>query len=190
MSRFTNPSTFPSFHELPPSTTSSSSSSSQEQKWHLLAQIKENMTITQPTFIVTDRTGTDFALLFDNVDDKFNPKGFRKGYTVAVPRARRTDRVEEGKRSVVRVSAVDGVKVIPGQLDRVLELGVVLDASSSVDQKEKKCAACGKMDGKLMNCTGCDFVAYCGQECQARSWSEMDHKHNCKVLKALQAISV
>lgn len=67
------------------------------------------MTITQPTLIVTDRTGVDFALLFE--DKTTSLKGFRKGFTVAVPGARRTDREGEGKKGVVRVPAGRGAEV-------------------------------------------------------------------------------
>jgi hypothetical protein len=94
------------------------------------------------------------------------------------------------------------------------------------DDIGSKCAACGKTEGKLMKCTGCEISAYCGkvillslscllysyhatsqfgfefdlmltecvrrieQECQVKGWSEMDHKSNCKVLRALQDFTV
>ncbi|KAI3326313.1 hypothetical protein HD806DRAFT_443117 [Xylariaceae sp. AK1471] len=105
MSSLTNPSNSPTFYELPAvSSPNDSSTDSSDKNWYLLAQIKENMTITKPTLIVTDRTGVDFALLFE---DNINLKelGFRKGYTLAVPNARRTDREGEGKKAVVRVPA-------------------------------------------------------------------------------------
>jgi hypothetical protein len=105
MSNLTKPSSFPTFYELPAaSSPDAPSTDSSDENWCLLAQIKENMTITKPTLIVTDRTGVDFALLFE---DTINLKdlGFRKGYTLAVPNARRTDREGEGKKAVVRVPA-------------------------------------------------------------------------------------
>ncbi|KAI0544629.1 hypothetical protein F4679DRAFT_515998 [Xylaria curta] len=183
-SRFSNPTQFPNFYELPAVSEKSAHGADDGQlgeRWCLLAQIKENMTITKPTLIVTDRTGVDFALLFE---DAINLKGFRKGYTVAVPDARRTDREGEGKKAVVRVPAGRGadVKVMPGGLERVLELGFILGAEG-LDQK---CAACGKTEGTFMKCTGCGFAAYCGKDCQVKGWGEMDHKSNCKVLKSLQ----
>ncbi|KAI0971614.1 hypothetical protein F4678DRAFT_90279 [Xylaria arbuscula] len=185
MSRLTNTSHFLAFYELPSTSTSDPDNQPSDKNWWLLAQVKENMTITQPTLIVTDQTGVDFALLFE---DKIALKGFRKGYTVAVPRARRTDREGDGKKAVVRVPAGRGteVKVIPGSLDRVLELGSVLEG---VGEREQKCAACGKTEGEFMKCTGCGFASYCGKDCQVKGWGEMDHKSNCKVLKALRDIS-
>ncbi|KAI0414345.1 hypothetical protein F5X98DRAFT_252934 [Xylaria grammica] len=185
MSRFTEASQFPTFYELPAVSADGQAPSSQDESWCLLAQIKENMTITKPTLIVTDRTGVDFALLFE---DSISLKGFRKGYTVAVPNVRRTDREGEGKKAVVRVPAGRSadVKVIPGALERVLELGVVLEKGNM----DRKCAACGKTEGAFMKCTGCGFAAYCGKDCQVKGWAEMDHKSNCKVLKALLDISI
>ncbi|KAI1112315.1 hypothetical protein F5Y14DRAFT_273791 [Nemania sp. NC0429] len=193
-SRLTSPSHFPAFYELPAVSESPGAGSSRSPapdaadggSWWLLAQIKENMTITQPTLIVTDRTGVDFALLFE---DGVSLKGFRKGFTLAVPGARRTDREGEGKKAVVRVPAGRGadVKVLPGSLERVLELDVVLGGQVEV---ERGCAACGRTQGELMKCTGCGFAAYCGKDCQVKGWTEMDHKSNCKVLKSLRGISI
>ncbi|KAI0812213.1 hypothetical protein GGR55DRAFT_677805 [Xylaria sp. FL0064] len=186
MSRFTDTSHFPAFYELPAVSRSEQRDEPPDRRWWLLAQVKENMTITKPTLIVTDRTGVDFALLFE---DKMVLKGFRKGYTIAVPRARRTDREGDGKKAVVHVPVGSGadVKVIPGRLERVLELGVVLDGE---EDRVAKCAGCGKTEGGFMKCTGCGFAAYCGKDCQVKGWNEMDHKANCKVLKALRDISI
>ncbi|KAI0869882.1 hypothetical protein GGS24DRAFT_477390 [Hypoxylon argillaceum] len=179
---------FPAFYELPPASSSdpSAADGSAEASWWLLAQIKENMTLTQPTLIATDTTGVDFALLFE--DARFSLRGFRKGFTVVVPGARRTDRGGEGKKAVVRVPARRGadVKVIPGSLERVSELGVVLQGGDA----GRKCAACGKAEGAFLKCTGCGFAAYCGKDCQVKGWSEMGHKSNCKVIKALREISL
>ncbi|KAI1332940.1 hypothetical protein F5Y16DRAFT_130733 [Xylariaceae sp. FL0255] len=199
MSKFTNSESFPSFYELPSASQPASRPSAKQQSpTHshvLLAQIKENMTITKPTLIVTDRQGVDFALLFE--DNAFSLKGFRKGYTVAVPGAVRTDRDgEEGgagdgtkKKAVVRVKKGEdlGVKVIPGTLDRVLELGVVLAASED-EAITRKCGACGSAEAALMKCTGCGVASYCRKECQVKGWSEMDHKSNCKALKVLRVL--
>lgn len=113
-SRLTSPSQFPAFYELPavseiPGPGSRSPvPDAADGNWWLLAQIKENMTITQPTLIATDRTGVDFALLFE---DGLSLRAFRKGFTLAVPGARRTDREGEGKKAVVRVPAGRGADV-------------------------------------------------------------------------------
>lgn len=107
MSQFADAPHFPAFYELPSVSESTSDGQFSDRAWCLLAQIKENMTITKPTLIVTDRTGVDFALLFE---DSVSLKGFRKGYTVAVPGAKRTDREGEGKKAVVRVLAGRGTE--------------------------------------------------------------------------------
>ncbi|KAI0386931.1 hypothetical protein F5Y04DRAFT_242645 [Hypomontagnella monticulosa] len=199
---FTDATIFPSFQELP-SVSSLPSTSTSTPAWFLLAQIKEDMTITKPTLIVRDRAGVDFAVTFDDGDHRGLGEGrarFRKGHTLVVPRATRTDR-EEGKKAVVRVpaGASAGVRVVPGSLEQVLELGVVVSAAKEVEEgggdggSVKKCAACGKADGgepgrALMRCTGCGAAAYCSKACQVRGWSEMGHKANCKVIKSIKEI--
>lgn len=112
MPDFTSPTSFPSFYELPPASAAAAAAQSPETysaftstQWYLLAQVKENMTITQPTLIATDRAGVDFALVFDDTGKSL--KAFKKGHTLVVPRALRTDR-EEGKKAIVRVDKGKG----------------------------------------------------------------------------------
>lgn len=140
--------TFPSFTGCP-----TEGASTPDKPWWLLAQVKENMTITKPTLVVTDRTGDDFALTFE--DKSVSLKGFKKGFTVVVPRAWRTV-AEEGKKGYVIVAEGDGgVKAIPAGLDRVLEL-------AGTGGGDEKCATCGKGE-ELMKCTRCERVRYCGK---------------------------
>ncbi|KAI8956590.1 hypothetical protein F5Y11DRAFT_361585 [Daldinia sp. FL1419] len=194
MPMFANPALFPSFHELPSSSTPPSSAPGPD--WFLLAQIKENMTITKPTVIVRDRSGVDFAVTFEDGDHRGLGEGsvrFRKGHTLVVPRATRTYR-GEGKQAIVRVPSGEGanVRILPAGLDQVFELGAVLDGIEGAG-KGKKCAACGKEEGEgegraLMRCTGCGVAAYCSKDCQARGWSELGHKANCKVIRGIKEI--
>ncbi|KAI0148723.1 hypothetical protein GGR57DRAFT_227922 [Xylariaceae sp. FL1272] len=192
-SKFADPTLFPTFSDLPqivdPSGWPSSEQTPQPtgtgslaNTWYLLAQIKENMTITKPTLIVTDWTGRDFVLLFE--DNGVSLKGFRKRYTVMVPCARRTKRYN--KNDELRIAADRGaeVQVIPGSLDRILELDVLLAS----DETERRCAACGTTEGSLLNCTACQVTQYCGKECQTQSWREMDHKASCRIIQALKNI--
>lgn len=114
MPDLSDPALFPTFRELPAAATAgdaTAGSAEGEGTWTLLAQIKENMTITKPTLIATDRSGVDFAIIFE--EPGFSLKGFRKGYTLLVPGARRTDREEVGKKAVVRVEQAlcGGVRV-------------------------------------------------------------------------------
>ncbi|RYP05028.1 hypothetical protein DL765_009967 [Monosporascus sp. GIB2] len=204
MPDFSDSAVFPPFAQLPPAdvsstgtdgntgSTSTSTSGTAATKagsgcWFLLAQIKEDMTITKPTLIVTDRAGVDFAVTFEDAGLNLRGDlGARKGYTLVVPGARRTDREGEGKKAVVRVEAGRGaqVRVIPGSLERVLELGRVA-GSETVG---KQCAACGKTDAPLMRCTGCSTASYCSKACQVNGWSGLGHKSNCKVLKSIREI--
>ncbi|KAI1763807.1 hypothetical protein GGR53DRAFT_466942 [Hypoxylon sp. FL1150] len=231
MPAFTDPHAFPTFQELPSSTATTTTTTSlpstppaPDNTWFLLAQIRENMTITKPTLVVRDRAGLDFAVTFDDGDHRglplsspsssssSSPPRFRRGHTLVVPRATRTDREGEGegrgnnnkKKAVVRVPAGQsgGVRVIPGGLEQVVEMGRVVDGMQQ-GADAKKCAACGEAEGEgegegqgegqgkgkvLMRCTGCGVAAYCSKACQARGWSEMGHKSNCKVVKSIKEI--
>ncbi|RYP44468.1 hypothetical protein DL768_009067 [Monosporascus sp. mg162] len=203
MSDFSDSAVFPPFGELPSAgasstgtdgstaststgTTATGTTKAGSGGWFLLAQVKEDMTITKPTLIVTDRAGVDFAVTFEDAGLNLRGDlGARKGYTLVVPGARRTDR--EGKKGVVRIEAGRGTlvrQVIPGSLERVLELGRVV-GSETVG---KQCAACGKTDSPLMRCKGCSTASYCSKACQVNGWSELGHKSNCKVLKSIREI--
>lgn len=202
---FTNPTLFPTFHELP--TTTSPQSPSPTPTHFLLAQIKQDMTITKPTVIATDRSATDFAITFADGDHRGLPPSsssprLKKGHTLVIPDAVRVDRGREGKKDVVRVAEgkAAGVRVLPGGLERVVELGAVLAAAAAEEKGKGRCAACGKGGeeeeegegeggkGALLRCTGCGAAAYCGKECQVRGWTELGHKANCKVIKAIREI--
>ncbi|CAJ2502275.1 Uu.00g096690.m01.CDS01 [Anthostomella pinea] len=187
MPPFTDTTLFPAFYELPTPAASdiaaAPNSPDDTTSWYLLAQIKENMTLTKPTLICTDRRGMDFAITFE--DTAMSLRGFKKGHMLVVRRAARTER-GEGKKAVVRVEAgrSGDAYVIPGGLEQVFELGFLLDREGVGE----KCAACEKMEGPLMKCTGCGIAAYCSKACQAKGWSEMLHKSNCKVLKSIKEI--
>ncbi|KAI2776336.1 hypothetical protein F4815DRAFT_358185 [Daldinia loculata] len=190
MPLFADPTIFPSFNELPSSLTPPAPTAD----WFLLAQIKEDMTITKPTVIVRDRTGVEFAVTFEDGDHRGLGQGgvrFRKGHTLVVPRATRTDR-GEGKKAIVRVPPGEGagVRILPAGLDQVFEIGAVLDGIEGA-ARGKKCAACGKEEEaeySLMRCTGCGVVAYCSKACQVQGWSELGHKANCKVIRSIKEI--
>ncbi|KAI0836699.1 hypothetical protein F5Y06DRAFT_101084 [Hypoxylon sp. FL0890] len=191
---FTDSTLFPTFHELPKFASPTSTSGGEAKgDWFLLAQIKEDMTITKPTVIVRDRSGTEFAVTFDDGDHRGMGLKFRKGHTLVVPRASRMDR-DEGKKAIVRVPEGQGprVRLVPGSLEQVLELGEVLAGIEEQGRgKKKKCAACGGAEKEglmLMRCTGCGAAAYCSKACQVRGWSEMGHKANCKVIRSIKEI--
>ncbi|KAI0134322.1 hypothetical protein BJ170DRAFT_609404 [Xylariales sp. AK1849] len=189
MLSFTDNVAFPTFYTLPTTSTTSSpapvtDTDNSEQEWYLLAQIKNNMTITKPTLIVTDHSGMDFAVIFEDTTFNLKERGLKKGNTMVVPQARRTEK-GPGRKDVLVVEKGECqyVKMIPGKLDRILELGVAFE---SID-KAGKCDACGK-ESELMKCTGCGIVAYCSKDCQAKAWSERGHKTNCKTFRTMKDI--
>lgn len=101
---------FPAFYSIPEATESPVPDDAGD--WWLMAQIKANMTLTKPTLIATDRTGMDFAIIFEDTSFDLKGRGLKKGCTMVVPRARRTEK-GEGKKAIVRVEKEDctGVKV-------------------------------------------------------------------------------
>ena len=58
--------------------------------------------------------------------------------------------------------------------------------SNSVAKGTQYCAACGKADENLKQCSACKSVLYCGRSCQLTH--RKDHKKECKrIEKALAA---
>lgn len=157
---FTNPLTFPSFTTCP----DTSSTTSQDVTQHfLLGQIGENMTITRPTLVLTDRSGDSFAMMFDGPID-LAARGLKKGNTAVVPWARRKPPKKEGGNGFIAVDPemFDSVKALPGGLERVFEVGArMIEAEGS----EERCTACGKEGGErgLLKCSRCGSVRYCGK---------------------------
>lgn len=172
---FTSPSLFPTFETYPTSFPSPPSSPT----YYLLGQIKDDMTITKPTLVCSDRSGAPFALVFDGLErDGLDLKkvGLRKGCTAVVPFARKVPPAEEGtgKRGFVTVprERAGEVKAIPGGLERVLVLGERLREREGEGNKERVCEGCGK-GGELLKCTGCVGIRYCSKVSGIATRSEM-----------------
>ncbi|TQN64243.1 hypothetical protein CSHISOI_11185, partial [Colletotrichum shisoi] len=47
-------------------TTPKPSSHDAREEWFLVAEVRQNMTITKPTLVVVDRAGTEFAVTFED----------------------------------------------------------------------------------------------------------------------------
>ncbi|KAK4033956.1 hypothetical protein C8A01DRAFT_49535 [Parachaetomium inaequale] len=199
------PTTFPPFTALPLTTTPPSLETPQENEYYLLAQITENMTLTKPTLILSDLTGTSFALVFasrpgsgpDTLD--FKKLGYKKGATLVLPNVKRTPPKEgDQSRGFVSISREEegGVRVVPGGLEgvgRVLGLLGGRDLKRGGEGGKGGCESCGNRTrneggGELMKCTGCGEVEYCCKECQVKGWDEGGHKGDCKLIKAIRAI--
>ncbi|ROT41228.1 hypothetical protein SODALDRAFT_330949 [Sodiomyces alkalinus F11] len=190
--------TSPTPQTAPPPSYSSTTTTSTH---FLLAQVKQNMTITKPTLVVTDRQGTDFAITFEDRGVDLRP--VKAGWTVVVPGAARVAPSAEGKRGFVRVpqGRGTGVHYLPASLGRVFEVGAQLnevearqggrdgDGDGDGAAEAEECVSCGATEGegggKLMRCTGCKWVRYCNKACQKKDWGEGGHKNDCKVFKAM-----
>ena len=161
-----------------PLITTASVSDSPPAPWHLIAQIKTNMTITKPTLIATDSSGEDFALTFDDVDADL--ARFRTGWTAVVPMAMRTPApagrtTGEGKGFVaVPRGCAAAVRVVPGPVKRVV--GLLAARGEEETQRperagggndvalglQRECAECRK-HVESRKCLGCSSVWFCGK---------------------------
>lgn len=107
---------FPTFYSLPTTTDDVE----QGRDWYMVAQVKNNMTITKPTLIATDRGGMDFAVVFEEERGfDLKARGLKKGNTMVIPKARRLEK-GPGKKDVLVVQKEDceGVKVTMALLTR------------------------------------------------------------------------
>ncbi|KAK0727030.1 hypothetical protein B0T26DRAFT_637160 [Lasiosphaeria miniovina] len=192
---FADTAAFPTFAGLPEIVTTASQeqqaeNNNKEEDWFLLGQIKDDMTITQPTLVLFDRAGSPFALMFDGLGPgavDFRARGLRKGSTAVVPRAHRTPPKDESKRGFVALAPEDAgsVRAVPGPLPRVIELGKWLRERRAAGAVG--CDGCWREDGEMKKCTACGELQYCGKECQAKAWND-SHKIDCKMIKAIDAI--
>ncbi|EPE08168.1 zinc mynd-type domain containing protein [Ophiostoma piceae UAMH 11346] len=187
---------FPPFVELPEDL-------GEDGCW-LLAQIKDDMTITKPTLVLTDRDGHPFALVFDGLGRDgldLAKLGLKKGATAVVRNARQSVPVGTGdngpetmtskaaKRPFVRIAAgqAQTVHAVPAGLEQTLAAAGKL--RTKLGAKTETCDACGSAgDGsKLLRCTGCSQAQYCNRACQTKGWSD-GHKGECKAWRALTTI--
>ncbi|KEY72150.1 hypothetical protein S7711_10341 [Stachybotrys chartarum IBT 7711] len=203
----TNTQRFPSLADLP--LVNDEGGGGNREEWWLIGQIKERMTITQPTVVATDRSGADFAATFDKDDAGADERVWKKGHCLAIPRARRT------------ASKAGGgfVKVPPGQGGSVRVVPGGWEVLRAMERVQDGCASCEGEGGS--RCLGCGVVRYCSkvsrlppppppkptyllgraladgtvngnlgarQECQVKGWTEGGHKKECKAFKAATQI--
>ncbi|KAK4229677.1 hypothetical protein QBC38DRAFT_471924 [Podospora fimiseda] len=199
---YSSPHTPPSYSEEPsttpapppPTYTETDISSSTKSTHYLLAQIQENMTLTKPTLILKDLAGTSFAIVWNDLNRDsldFKKLGLKKNNCLLLPNALRTEPREEGRQAMIKIYGNGGwndeqVKVIPGTLEKVVEVGQFWDQLGD----ESKCANCEKETKSegLKKCTGCGRVGYCSKECQVEGWTNGGHKSLCKVIKRFTEI--
>ena len=64
-----------------------------------------------------------------------------------------------------------------GSVFSELRLSWVGFGIAAAENKEACAAGCGAYSSKLLQCSRCHMVRYCGQECQKRHWKQ--HKKEC-----------
>ncbi|KAM7188293.1 N-lysine methyltransferase SMYD2 [Rhypophila sp. PSN 637] len=210
---FTNRNLFPSFNDLPEQDGSNPTVTTPT----LIAQIKDDMTITKPTLILTDRDAVPFALVFEGYDREdgikfLKSRNLKKGATVILRNglARKVAPREDSKSGKASLRIPKGreheVEIISGKMERVFEIVERFrgaeDLSRQQQEEEKdenkkekgRCDACGKVGGGedgssgLFKCTGCGVARYCSKECQVKGWTDGGHKADCKVIKGIITI--
>lgn len=174
---FTNRALFPPFNDLPEASSASDDAAQEEPTPTLIAQVKDDMTITKPTLILTDRDAAPFALVFEGYDREegikfLKSKGLKKGVTVVLGNglAKRVQPREDSKsvKAFVRVEKgrEDEVAVIGGKMDKVFEIverfrgaeeahrgengegeGEEIEEEEEKEKKKGRCDACGKAGG-------------------------------------------
>ncbi|KAK0626881.1 hypothetical protein B0T14DRAFT_511249 [Immersiella caudata] len=184
---FSDLSLFPTFATCP-----EDPSAHPTKPYYLLGQIKDDMTITKPTLVLSDRESSPFALVFDGLDRDgldFKRAGLKKGHTAVIPDGRQVPPKEEGKRGFVSVEGARAgeVKGIPGPLEKVLRVALELRVREGEEGRCDVCAAAAE-DVKLKKCTGCKGASYCSKECQAAGWSKEGHKEACGIIRAIKEI--
>ncbi|KAI6709977.1 hypothetical protein JHW43_007485 [Diplocarpon mali] len=172
---FSNTSRFPAFSACPHADAPPDPDASQSHV--LIGTIAENMTVsTSPTFILRDRSSTSFALTLKVPKDQvqegvpgggYDVSGFKKGFTVVVPGARRSG-VKDGKAGFVQTPS-GSVQVIPAAVEKLLAMSA---------QEQDRAEAIGQKGW----CQGCR------EACQTTGWSEKGHKSECKIFKAVGQI--
>ncbi|CAK7245964.1 MAG: hypothetical protein STHCBS139747_007569 [Sporothrix thermara] len=162
---------FPPFLELPEDSHGASSTATSESSAPvLLAQIKDNMTITKPTLVLTDRDGHGFALVFDGLDRDgldLGKLGLKKGATAVVRGARQTvpapSAAEPGAPETMTAKAArrQFMRIAPGQAHTVqavpagLEQTLAIAAALRSQQSRMLAEGCG-------HCAACDAAGSCG----------------------------
>ncbi|KAF6789085.1 lipase esterase [Colletotrichum sojae] len=141
---FSNTTTFPVFEDLPFDDDDGAHDAREE--WFLVAQVKQNMTITKPTVVAADRGGDEFAITFEDRGIDLRP--VKTGWSIVVPRAMRT-RPREGKKGFVRVAEGrgTGVKYVPAGLEVMFELGRMVRGEDEEEKGAGRCAGCGMEEG-------------------------------------------
>ncbi|KAK2627117.1 hypothetical protein QTJ16_003083 [Diplocarpon rosae] len=173
-------------------------SSTYSRSYFLLGTIAENMTVsTSPTFILKDRSSTSFALTLKVPADRvqagvpgggFDVRAFRKGFTVVVPRAKRSG-VKEGKAGFVQTPS-GSVQIIPASVEKLLAMSEQAHDRAEAVGPKGWCQGCREVREweALSRCRGCESVWYCNKECQAQGWSEQGHRSECKVFQAVSQV--
>ncbi|OWO99108.1 hypothetical protein B2J93_1906 [Marssonina coronariae] len=149
---FSNTSRFPAFSACPHADAPPDPDASQSHV--LIGTIAENMTVsTSPTFILRDRSSTSFALTLKVPKDQvqegvpgggYDVSGFKKGFTVVVPGARRSG-VKDGKAGFVQTPS-GSVQVIPAAVEKLLAMSAQeQDRAEAIGQKGW-CQGCREID--------------------------------------------
>ncbi|KAJ7641735.1 hypothetical protein FB45DRAFT_900905 [Roridomyces roridus] len=178
-----NPKTFPSYVQCSPFELYEARDWNNEpmpppRHWCYLGEVEETGGFIRNSFTLKDK---------DDLTTNFDPSVLgtvKEGYTIAILYA------EKKYFSLgvygLRVDHAKFVKVFPCDLDTLLRINDDIE-ESPVENCAKKCKECGKeadADTKLLRCSQCRGVSYCGKDCQTAAWKDK-HKRECKIFSAV-----
>ncbi|KAJ7641754.1 hypothetical protein FB45DRAFT_900947 [Roridomyces roridus] len=178
-----NPKSFPSYvqcspYELYEARDRHNAPMPPPRHWCYLGEIEEAGGLIRNSFTLKDKDGQSTDLMTN-----FDPSALgtvKEGYTIAILYA------EKKYFSLgvygLRVDHAKFVKVFPCDLDTLLRINDDIE-ETPVDNCAEKCKECGKEADaatKLLRCSQCRAVSYCGKDCQTAAWKDK-HKRECKI---------
>jgi len=177
-----NPSTFPTFLNLPTEhqvNTAYLSSTKPRKHWCFLGRVVSSSVLVRLTLQVEDRKGHKILVAF-HTDDR--GASFRElctpGSTIAVLYA--TQHTFAFSPPGIRVEETAHVKVFPYTLEEMLGTSKVIFGRD----KAARCDVCRIAEVNMKKCARCKTPWYCSKTCQTNGWQS--HKEECAILRDVQ----
>ncbi|KAI2780521.1 hypothetical protein F4815DRAFT_117503 [Daldinia loculata] len=151
--------------------------------WCLLGDIIQADTMIRPRIVAKDHKGDRFVVAFypDDPDDMPRLlKDFKVGNTIAIfyPLVHRFLDGSVG----VRIEDSDEVLIIPLGFKDVIKMNEQVLKYTVAEGTQRKCHGCDDVKVNVNACARCTLFCYCNRDCQAKAWSEKEHKKFCKTL--------
>ncbi|KAL3441860.1 hypothetical protein BJX65DRAFT_313399 [Aspergillus insuetus] len=158
-------------------------SSTQTKKWCFIAEIiKVAQSEDYHTDLeVQDAPGARLRVVVSAALEGFPREKLVVGNVILVLGAVRT-KLRDGSDGV-EVSDVAKVKILPIQIDQLMNLNRNVLHYNSVEDGKGLCNGCLRRKTCLHRCTNCRLFWYCTNTCQNEGYNKTYHKDICKVLR-------